>query len=834
MATFIHLMFFLFCTSFPTTHTSPLHSSIPQSVNSSQVWKNNDESMLYKLKFRNGSTARLVLASETITGHKFMFGCGFYSSPSTPNAYYFAIILVKTFKTNLPSEPQVVWMANRNNPLRENATLTFSDDGTLALRNTDGTIVWHTNATSNKPVARLMILNNQGNLYLSDEKHEFVSWRSFNHPTDTLLLSQIQMENQTIVTSATQQDPREGRFYVLINRGSLSAFVKAGGRRPIVYQTAENLGRSKKFKGIQNLNGGIQCLDDDDELLYFPFFGYLIPLLRSIQFLRLESNGIIKIHSWTDHNGWVQLDIVHAFLDKWDECQGPLACGPYGVCKKGQCSCPLATDGKAYFETVDHLSPEQGCTWSRDVSSAKPDHYRMVEFGALYHFSYVDPDASLPGSLSLEGCKAECSQDKSCKAASFRHSDGSLMHGNCFLHSEVLSFRAENLPGLAFNSSTFIKVPVSANKNRLRELIVRIIIISTAFIIASSALACLFLSQREKMVNCCGKKQSLVRFPQNPKEFTYKELCVATQKFQEKLGEGGFGAVFKGVLRDGTVVAVKRLDNITQGVKEFLAEVRTIGAIHHINVVRLVGFCSENSHRLLVYEYMSKGSLEKWIFQPRQKQLIDWETRKKIILDVARGLAYLHEQCLRQIVHLDVKPHNILIDDGFNAKISDFGLAKLIDKDISHVISPVRGTLGYLAPEWLDFRISVKADTYSFGVMLLEVICGRRHLDYSKTESGIHLLSAIKKKARENRLIDMIDKQIVEGQCDGEEAMRMIRIGYWCSNRAPDKRPPMSTVVRVLEGIMAFESGSSYMNSEVFDSPVLQETESSEKEFIEE
>ncbi|KAK1326516.1 hypothetical protein QJS10_CPA01g01797 [Acorus calamus] len=162
-------------------------------------------------------------------------------------------------------------------------------------------------------------------------------------------------------------------------------------------------------------------------------YNIIVGSLIALKFLRLESNGIIKIHSWTDHNGWVQWDIVHTFLDKWDKCQGPLACGPYNVGKKGQCSCPLADD-KAYFETVDHLSHEHGCTWSHDVSSVKPDHYRIVEIGALYHFIYVDPNASLPGSLSLEGCKAECSQDKTCKAASFSYSDGSLMHENCFLH----------------------------------------------------------------------------------------------------------------------------------------------------------------------------------------------------------------------------------------------------------------------------------------------------------------------------------------------------------------------------------------------------------------
>lgn len=190
-----------------------------------------------------------------------------------------------------------------------------------------------------------------------------------------------------------------------------------------------------------------------------------------------------------------------------------------------------------------------------------------------------------------------------------------------------------------------------------------------------------------------------------PTRFLFEELKVATNNFCRKLGRGGFGSIFEGTL-NGQRVAVKRLDGAGQGIKQFLAEVMTVGNIHHINLVWLIGFCSEKSNRLLVYEYMSKGSLDKWIFSKNQGVALDWETRCSIIIGVAKGLSYLHEECRDRIAHLDIKPQNILLDDKFQAKISDFGLSMLIDRERSHVSTTTRGTRGYMAPEWLRSRIT--------------------------------------------------------------------------------------------------------------------------------
>jgi serine/threonine protein kinase len=295
-----------------------------------------------------------------------------------------------------------------------------------------------------------------------------------------------------------------------------------------------------------------------------------------------------------------------------------------------------------------------------------------------------------------------------------------------------------------------------------------------------------------------------------PMRFTYQELRVATWDFEKKLGGGGFGSVFEGILENGEKIAVKRLDALGQGEKEFLAEVKTIGSIHHVNLARLIGFCAAKLHRLLVYEFMCCGSLDKWIFcrEPLLHPL-DFQTRRNIIMDIAKGLAYLHEECRQRIVHLDIKPQNILLDANLHAKISDFGLSKLIDKDQSQVVTTMRGTPGYLAPELFSSVITEKADVYSFGIVVMEVVCGKKNLDRSQPEC-MHLLPILMKKAQEDQLIDMVDNSSEDMQLHRLEAVEMVRVAIWCLQSDHTRRPSMSTVVKVLEGTMGVEADLDY------------------------
>ncbi|KAK1663878.1 hypothetical protein QYE76_052037 [Lolium multiflorum] len=292
-----------------------------------------------------------------------------------------------------------------------------------------------------------------------------------------------------------------------------------------------------------------------------------------------------------------------------------------------------------------------------------------------------------------------------------------------------------------------------------------------------------------------------------PMRFTFQQLKIATEQFTDKLGEGGFGSVFKGQFGEDSI-AVKRLDRTGQGKQEFSAEVQTIGSIHHINLVRLIGFCAEKSHRLLVYEYMPKGSLDRWIYRQHDNNALslDWSTRCKIITHIAKGLSYLHEDCTKRIAHLDVKPQNILLDDNFNAKLSDFGLCKLIDRDISQVVTRMRGTPGYLAPEWLTSQITEKADIYSFGVVVMEVISGRKNIDTSRSEESIHLITLLEEKVKYGNLVDLIDKNSNDMHKREQDVIQMMKLAMWCLQIDCKRRPRMSEVVKVLEGNMNTES----------------------------
>ncbi|XP_059064606.1 G-type lectin S-receptor-like serine/threonine-protein kinase SD2-5 [Cryptomeria japonica] len=296
-----------------------------------------------------------------------------------------------------------------------------------------------------------------------------------------------------------------------------------------------------------------------------------------------------------------------------------------------------------------------------------------------------------------------------------------------------------------------------------------------------------------------------IKFQPKPKRVHYSVALFlflwATNDFSLKLGSGGFGSVYEGILLDDTKIAVKQLDRAGQGSKEFRAEVETLGNIHHLNLVRLKGFCAEKSHRMLVYEYLPNGSLDKWIFPNESRQhLLDWKTRSKVILHIARGLSYLHKECRERIIHFDIKPQNILLDENFNAKVSDFGLAKLINREQNEVITMLRGTLGYMAPELLDMEFTEKADIYSFGVMVVEIVSGRRSRELTSPGSGLFPL--LQRKAEEGGLVDLVDSEIKdEGIGAEQEAEEVLGIALCCIQYDFTKRPAMSTVVKALENM---------------------------------
>ncbi|KAJ6893746.1 LRR receptor-like serine/threonine-protein kinase RFK1 isoform X1 [Populus alba x Populus x berolinensis] len=290
--------------------------------------------------------------------------------------------------------------------------------------------------------------------------------------------------------------------------------------------------------------------------------------------------------------------------------------------------------------------------------------------------------------------------------------------------------------------------------------------------------------------------------------FSLKQIRAATNDFDasNKIGEGGFGPVYKGQLPDGTVIAVKQLSSKSrQGNREFLNEMGMISCLQHPNLVKLHGCCIESDQLLLVYEYMENNSLARALFRHENIQLnLDWPTRLKICIGIARGLAFLHEESRIKIVHRDIKATNVLLDGNLNPKISDFGLARLDEEEKSHISTRVAGTIGYMAPEYaLWGYLTDKADVYSFGVVALEIISGKNNNNYMPSNSScVCLLDWACHLQQSGSFIELVDETL-GSEVNIEEAETMVKVALLCTNASPTIRPTMSEVVSMLEGRLA-------------------------------
>ncbi|WOL14498.1 putative receptor-like protein kinase [Canna indica] len=285
--------------------------------------------------------------------------------------------------------------------------------------------------------------------------------------------------------------------------------------------------------------------------------------------------------------------------------------------------------------------------------------------------------------------------------------------------------------------------------------------------------------------------------------FTLRDLENSTNRFSKDniLGEGGYGIVYRGRLINGTEVAVKRLlNNMGQAEKEFRVEVEAIGHVRHKNLVRLLGYCVEGTHRMLVYEYVNNGNLEQWLHGAlHQYGVLSWENRMKVILGTAKALAYLHEAIEPKVVHRDIKSSNILIDEEYNGKVSDFGLAKLLGSGKSHITTRVMGTFGYVAPEYANTGLlNEKSDVYSFGVLLLETVTGRDPVDHGRPANEVNLVEWIKMMVGCKRTEEVVDPNL-EVKPATRALKRVLLVALRCVDPDSDKRPNMGQVVRMLE-----------------------------------
>ncbi|XP_020081569.1 rust resistance kinase Lr10-like [Ananas comosus] len=331
---------------------------------------------------------------------------------------------------------------------------------------------------------------------------------------------------------------------------------------------------------------------------------------------------------------------------------------------------------------------------------------------------------------------------------------------------------------------------------------------AAAFVILLAAIITLYIfrkSEKEKETRIKVEKFLATYSDTKPTRYTFLQLKKMTRRFKVQLGQGGFGSVYKGVLPNGVPVAVKMLERSKGEGEEFINEVATIGRIHHVNVVRLLGFCSDGSRRALIYEFLPNESLEKYIFSRNStshQEPFRMDKLQEIAIGIARGIEYLHQGCDHRILHFDIKPHNILLDHNYNPKISDFGLAKLCSRDQSIVtMTAARGTMGYIAPEIYSRNfgtVSYKSDVYSFGMLMLELVGGKKIADPEIENQG------------EAYFPELVYEQLVSRQeleldidmtaSEEEIAKKLAIVALWCVQWNPVNRPTMSRTVQMLMG----------------------------------
>ncbi|XP_037452045.1 G-type lectin S-receptor-like serine/threonine-protein kinase SD2-5 [Triticum dicoccoides] len=769
----------------------------------STIWINSDDF------FDNRNYSRNILSIAQLQAHsdfELYVAAGFYcvSSMFPCDKFVFAISIGDFTNTMVGIyNRQIVWFANRARPVRENATLEFTADGNLVLRDADGTHVWSTNI-SGRGVDGMKITET-GNLFLFDQKNSTV-WQSFDYPTDTILAGQSLVEGTRLTTNTSATN-----MYITVQQDGLFAYAESTPPQLYFqYNMQIPIAKIGNYPTKATLMNGSLSFIFGQEFLNESI---TLPVAQStLHYMRLDSDGHLRLYEWSrSAESWTMVyDILGSM--GMDACDYPTVCGEYGVCRGGQCACPLEKNSSSsYFKLVDEHKPHLGCTPLTPVSCQEIQHHQLLTIPNIYYNdqNYTNFHAVTYNETTMDACKETCLKNCSCMAV--------LCTGlKCVWVTKIFSLHSIQPQNAGYNSSAYLKVQLSpSNGNREKahlspsnENKKKVIFGATLGVVTTLVLlvivVVIYLRRRRKYEEK-DVEFDFDQLPGMPTRFSFEMLRECTEGFSRKLGEGGFGSVFEGKLGE-VRVAVKRLEGSTQGKKEFLAEVKTIGTIEHINLVKLIGFCAEKSERLLVYEYVSRGSLDRWIYYEHENNPLEWCTRRRIILDIAKGLCYLHEDCRRKIAHLDIKPQNILLDDNFNAKVADFGLCKLINRDQSKVVTVMRGTPGYLAPEWLTSPITEKVDVYSFGVVIMEIISGRKNIDDSQPEDSVHLINLLREKEQTNQLIDLIDKHSDEMVSHEEEIIRMMKLAVWCLQSDCARRPSMSTVIKVLEGAERIET----------------------------
>ncbi|KAM7515193.1 hypothetical protein LguiA_004776 [Lonicera macranthoides] len=742
-----------------------------------------------------GSTISVTNPNQYWTSPSSTFSLRFIAADDDPDTHFAAV----TYDGNTP-----IWVAGGSLPgggaCDSTASLQLLPDGNVRLVNgSNSAVVWQSN-TAGRGVT-VAAVDDSGNFVLRNRN--VLIWSSFENPTDTILPNQNFTVNNVL---------RSGFYsFRLLETGNLTLRWNDS----IVYwnlglNSSVNTNLSSPSLGFQPtgiLSVYDPMLSSAVVMVYSSDYGEVTNILR---FVKLGTDGNLRIYSSTNDSGtnnvrWAAVQ---------DQCEVFGFCGNMGICSyhnsKPVCGCPSKN-----FDPVDPRDGRKGCKRKMELEDCSGSA-TMLQLDNAKFLTYPPELSSQIFWLGIGACRSNCLPNGLC-VASTSLADGM---GRCYLKltTFISGYQSPTVPGTSFVKVCGPVEPnplVSSGRNggwRFRRWLVVVVVVGTllGLLVLEGGLWWLCCRNSPKLGTLSAQYALLEYASGAPVQFSHKELQRATKGFEEKLGAGGFGAVYRGVLANRTIVAVKRLEGIEQGEKQFRMEVATISSTHHLNLVRLIGFCSEGRHRLLVYEFMKNGSLDNFLFMTEEQsgKMLSWEYRFKIALGTARGITYLHEECRDCIVHCDIKPENILLDDNYNSKVSDFGLAKLVNlKDHRYrTLTSVRGTRGYLAPEWLaNLPLTSKSDIYSYGMVLLEIVSGRRNFEVSDDTNRKKFSSWAYEEFEKGNIEAILDKRLQNQEVDMDQVKRAIQVSFWCIQEQPSQRPMMGKVVQMLEGITDIE-----------------------------
>ncbi|KAJ9173339.1 hypothetical protein P3X46_016489 [Hevea brasiliensis] len=692
----------------------------------------------------------------------------------------------------------IVWRANGDNPAQQGSKLQITANG-LVLTDPSDQQIWNGEINPTAAVSYGALLDT-GNFVLVGTNSDYL-WESFKNPTDTILPSQTLESGTVLFSSLSETNFSRGRFELYFFNGDLHLSPLAW---PTEFQYDPYFTSGNSSKLIFNESSGIYVIQSSGTIAQLPWQSQNVAPNVAGNYYRatIDYNGVFTKYAYPrGTNGEQSWSIVEYIPE--NICSaifndlGSGACGYNSYCRmlngRPTCTCPTG------YSLMDQNNPFGGCKpnfpLGCGLGDASENLKELYELQELKNVNWPLGDYERLQPYSEDQCRNSCLQDCLCDVAIF---------GNSICWKKRIPLGNGRFE--IGNSKALIKVrkgpwdypgPTCSIDKKEKSILLGSLsasLVLNAFLLILAPLI-LFLKQKRKSDRV---SEVLTPLETNLHVFTYKELEDATINFKEQVGRGSSAIVYKGILKfaPNNAVAVKKLDKLSQEAdKEFRNELKAIGKTRHKNLVRLLGFCEEGAHRLLVYEFMTNGTLANFLLGIPKP---GWNIRAKIALEIARGLVYLHEECEVPIIHCDIKPENILLDEHFTARISDFGLVKLLLCGQSRTLTNIRGTRGYVAPEWFrNVAVTAKVDVYSFGVLLLEIICCRKNV--SKLEHEEILTDWVYDCFVEGRIDDVVEFD-KEAEADKDRVSRWVSIAIWCIQEDPLKRPSMKMALQMLEG----------------------------------